>query len=180
MKRIFLLLSLLFFCVSSFSDKSSIYEVKTTWKDQNSKEIRMADFKGHPIVLTMVYTSCPHACPMMVSRIRDIKKEFEQEGIFDVKYVLASFDVENDTPEHLKSYMNKRKLDDSSWTFLSAKNESAARELSVVLGINFKKLSDGNFSHSNVITLIDDQGHIVARIDKLSANTSHFKSALKK
>ena len=100
----------------------------------------------------------------------------------DVKFVLASFDHKKDTPENLNDYMTKRKLSKDLWTFLSPSNEAAARELSVVLGISFKNIGDGDFSHSNVITLLDEEGVPVpgATIDSLSADSNVFTEALAK
>lgn len=171
------LIKVLMFIVFSFGADSSIYGLKTSWTDQNGISKVLKDYSGKPVIISMVYTSCAHTCPMTISKIEQIKKNLEKSGLKDFRIVLASFDDIKDSPKHLKSYMQKRKLDDSQWTFLSPKSQKEAREMSVVLGISFKQLAEGEYSHSNVITLLDKTGVPVAKIDSLSADISVFDEA---
>ena len=174
------LIKVFMFIVFSFSADSSIYGLKTSWTDQNGISRVLKDFSGGPVIISMVYTSCAHTCPMTISKIEQIKKNLEKSGLKDLKIVLASFDDVSDSPTNLKAYMQKRKLNDSQWTFLSPKSQKEAREMSVVLGISFKQLADGEYSHSNVITLLDKTGVPVAKIDSLSADLNVFDEAVLK
>lgn len=174
------LIKVFMFIVFSFSADSSIYGLKTSWTDQNGLSRVLKDFSGGPVIISMVYTSCAHTCPMTISKIEQIKKNLEKSGLKDLKIVLASFDDVSDSPTNLKVYMQKRKLNDSQWTFLSPKSQKEAREMSVVLGISFKQLADGEYSHSNVITLLDKTGVPVAKIDSLSADLNVFDEAVLK
>jgi len=178
--KLFVLCSLWGFGFASFADeRSSLYSLKTKWQNQNAKEVQLKKFEGSFVILSMVYTSCPHTCPLTISKIEAIKKRFFEAGVKDVKYVLASFDVENDTPEHLKKYMKKRKMNEKEWVFLSPKNEAAVRELSVVLGISYKKIGNGDFSHSNIVTLLDKKGAPIANIKSLSEDIDIFLKTIK-
>lgn len=178
----YLILMLLAFNLSWASSvpKNSIYQVSSTWKDQNNKDVQLKSFAGQKIIVGMVYTKCPHACPMTISKIQEIEREVSKNTKENFKIVLASFDPKRDTPTHLKEYMKSRKLDESRWIFLSAPNDSTARELAVVLGINYKELEDGEFSHSNVISLLDANGVRVAKIESLSAKPDPIVQSFKK
>jgi len=171
------LIKVLMLIAFSFGVDSSIYGLKTSWTDQNGISKVLKDYSGKPVIISMVYTSCAHTCPMTISKIEQIKKNLEKSGLKDFRIVLASFDDVTDSPKHLKAYMQKRKLDDSQWTFLSPKSQKEAREMSVVLGISFKQLAEGEYSHSNVITLLDKTGVPVAKIDNLSADLNVFDEA---
>lgn len=173
----FLLLSPSFLVAQSLA---SLFDYKTVWRDQNNAQKKMQDFAKRPFLLSMVYTSCPHTCPMTITKIQQIKDLLEKNGHRDIGIVLASFDEVGDTPENLKAYVKKRKLDEKIWTFLSPVSQKEARELSVLLGISYKKLGEGDFSHSNVISLVNSDGKVVAKIDNLSADISVFRSALDK
>lgn len=174
------LIKILVFVAFSFSADGSIYGLKTVWKDQNNQDKILRDFSGKPTLVSMVYTACAHTCPMTISKIEHIKKSLEKAGLRDLRIVLASFDDVKDTPDHLKEYMRSRKLADSQWTFLSPKSQKEAREMSVVLGISFKKLDEGEYSHSNVITLLDKNGVPVAKIDNLASDVKVFEEAVSK
>jgi protein SCO1/2 len=157
---------------------ASLYDLQSKWIDTDNKEVSINVNMGSYTLIGMVYTSCPHACPMTISKIQKIEKDFSAIQFKKLKIVLASFDVKNDRPEKLKKYQESRKLDSAKWTFLAAKSDSDARELAVALGISYKDLGDGDFSHSNVITLLDPDGQIIASIDNLNASSETLIKAL--
>jgi protein SCO1/2 len=152
--------------------KDSIFQVSSSWNDQNAKTIQLSNFQGQPIILTMVYLSCPHSCPMTVAKLQEIEKKIVAKGVSKYRFILASFDFENDRPAQMKIFMKKHKLDDSHWSILTGSKDEQIRELAVVLGINYKKLDDGDFSHSNVISLLDEDGRILTKSESLSADDS--------
>ncbi|MCZ7585378.1 MAG: hypothetical protein M5R36_19695 [Deltaproteobacteria bacterium] len=57
---------------------------------------------------------------------------------------------------------------DDAWYF-AAGSEDAVRETAAVLGIRYRRLPDGSFNHSAVISLLDKDGMIVERADGLAA-----------
>lgn len=180
------ILSVLFFVFSSYSfadegfSKESLYQLKTEWKNQNDKVVQLKDYSQKPVIISMVYTSCPHSCPMTISKIQDIENDLKKLNVTNYKIVLASFDTKKDNPKNLKKYMKKRKLDESRWEFLSQSKDSHVRELATILGINYKDLGDGDFSHSNVLTVLDKDGKIVSRIESLSADHKDLVEKIKK
>lgn len=150
--------------------EDSVYLLDSTWLNQDASEVKLSDFQGKTTVITMTYMSCPHACPMILAKVKKIKAGFDKKGIKNYHLVFASFDPKVDKPKVLKTFMNKRNVNSREWTFLTAKNPESVRELAAVLGINFKDLGDGNFSHSNIISLLNDKGQIVKKVESLSAN----------
>lgn len=158
---------------------NSIYQIDSGWKDYTGKNIKLSSFEGQKVIISMIYTKCPHACPMTIAKIQKIEKELSGLGINDYKIVLASFDPKRDTPEHLKKYREEKKLDEK-WTFISAPSDSEVRELAAVLGISYKPLADGEFSHSNIIPLLDEKGVMIAKIDGLSSDIAPLVKAFKK
>ncbi len=156
---------------------NSIYQVKSVWKNIEGETVSLKGFFGKKVILGMVYTGCTAACPMTISKIQDVEKQLGDKQDFVV--VLASFDVKKDTPENLKKYVKTRKLDPKKWIFLSAGNDDTARELAVVLGISYKNIGDGDFSHSNVISFLDLQGVVQAKLESLSADITPFVARMK-
>lgn len=165
-----ILMTLALVCLSSLALADSLYDLKSKWIDTDNKESTIGVQAGHYTLISMIYTGCAHACPMTIAKIQKIEKEFSNVGFTKLKIVLASFDVKNDRPEKLKKYQTERKLNPDQWSFLAAKSESDARELAVALGISYKDVGDGDFSHSNIITLLDPQGTVVASINSLNAS----------
>jgi protein SCO1/2 len=156
--------------------KDSIFVVKTQWMNQNSKSVIFSDFSGEKFILGMVYTSCGRSCPLTVSKIQELIRKSGQKNI---KVVLASFDSQRDTPDHLLSYMKSRKLDDKIWTMITASDDQKVRELANILGINYKRDSDGEFTHSNVLTLIGSSGEILKTLEGFESNSDDFVKLMK-
>lgn len=156
----------------------SLYDLKTSWRDIENKKTDVSVAAGSYALIAMVYTGCAHACPMTISKIKKIEEEFSKAKFTELKIVLASFDVKNDRPEKLKKYQAERNLNPEQWKFLAAETDDDARKLAVTLGISYKDIGDGDFSHSNAITLLDRSGKVIASINSLNAETAPLLAAL--
>ncbi len=175
---------LLFFCLSLGADgvlpKDSLYQIQTSWSQFEGKPIRLSAFLGKPVIMTMVYLNCTHSCPMIIAKLKKMEKQIKAKGFEEYQFVLVSLDFERDRPEKLKKYMKEKNLSSDHWVFLTGKNDEEVREMALVLEINYKKLDDGDYSHSNVLALLDHQGRVIGKIDRLSADDSFLLRALEK
>ena len=158
--------------------KDSIYQVDNKWTDQENSSFQLSDLKGTPVIITMVYLSCPHTCPLTIAKLKEIEKKLSEKKLKGYQIVLVSFDYEHDRPQKLKAYMADKKLDPSRWKLLTAKNDDEVRALSIVLGINYRRLEDGDYSHSNIISVLDKEGRIISKIDRLSADDAVLVKAM--
>jgi protein SCO1/2 len=89
----------------------------------------------------------------------------------------VSIDPEHDTPEALRALARARGLDPSRWRLLGAPDDTV-REVAAVLGIRYRRLADGSFNHSSVITLLDRAGVIQARVEGLGQPADALKESL--
>ena len=166
MKKMFILiLSFLLnlsFVVEAFCDPlegDSVFHIESTWKDQHGKEFQLRKFVGRSSILAMVYTSCLHACPMIVSDMLRIRKGLTEKQREKVRFVLVSLDPERDTPSVLAKFAKKRRLGEN-WSLITA-DEISVRELAAVLGVKYKKKKNDDIDHSNIIHLLNSSGVIL-------------------
>lgn len=136
----------------------SIYNLSDTFTTQDHKIVSLKDFAGKPTVMCMIFTHCTYACPRLTADVKGIEEKLGKKAA-DVNFVLVSFDPERDTPEQLKKYKEEMQLD-KSFTLLHG-SEDAVRTLSVLMNIQYQKNQDGDFSHSNVISVLDKQGKLI-------------------
>lgn len=155
----------------------SVYQLSSTWKNQEGKTISLRQFAGKPLILAMVYTGCPNTCPLTINKLQELDKQLKKSGESNYHFVLASFDLKGDRPADLRKYMERRGLDPQQWTMLSADSDGQVRELALVLDINYKRLDGGEISHSNTITLLDAQGLVIAKIASLSEKVDQLLTA---
>lgn len=134
---------------------TSLYNLTSTWTSQNSEEKQLKDFRGKVVVMAMIFTSCKTACPRLIADIKHIENKIPKEDVGQVEFVLVSIDPETDTPEHLKEFTQKNNLE--NWVFLTG-SEDNTRELANTLAVKYKEISPMNFSHSNIISVLDENG----------------------
>lgn len=154
----------------------SIYQLPDTFETQDNKKITLSSFAGKPTVVGMIFTHCTYACPRLTVDIKGIEDKIKSED-GNVNYLLISFDCQRDLPDQLKKFANGYGLDDN-WTLLHG-NESAIRTLSVLLNIQFQKDAEGNFSHSNIISVLDKNGVLVFQKEGIDADPAEIITSIK-
>lgn len=145
---------------------SSVYNLDINLYDQNGKTIKWESLKGKVSVISMIFTSCKNACPMIIENLKNIQEEIHDK-VPDVQFVLISFDP-NDTPSLLLKFSQENSMD-TTWKLVTGKEEDI-RSLSMLLDITYQKVSTGNFSHSNAIIILDPLGNIIERSNNIGQN----------
>lgn len=139
--------------------EGSLYWLDDAWTTQQGESLRLADFEGKPVVMSMVFTHCGYACPMIVRDMKRIGGKLPEGQMDDVQYVLVSLDPDRDTPEQMQRFASAHRLDPDQWTVLRG-SKSQVRMLAAALGIRYRKESDGQFAHSNLVSILDAQGEV--------------------
>ncbi len=154
----------------------SVYALDSAWQDGQGQQRKFSALEGRVRVLAMGYTSCQYACPRILADMRAIERGLGSAAE-QVAFTFVSFDSLKDTPAHLKTFQAKQRL--PHWTFLTS-DEDSVLELSVLLGVKFQKLPDGNFAHSNTIFVIGADGRILHRQESLGAKPDDSIAAIRK
>jgi len=157
----------------------SIYRLGLPLVDQDSHAFHLSDRRGRPQLISMFYTSCQYVCPLIIDTLRKTQQALELSDRKRVGVLLVSFDPQRDTPQRLKEVYGERKLDSASWT-LARTGPSDVRKLAAVLDIQYRALANREINHSSSLTLLDADGRIVARTDKIGAVDPEFVAAIHK
>lgn len=153
----------------------SIYQMEQQWTTEQGKSIVLKDLGGHPTVATMIFTSCPGACPLMVSDMKAFDKQLSKKEKKNLRYVAFSIDPARDTPANLLLFAKKMKLD-PRWTLLTS-NADQVREMAAVLGFSYKSVGE-DFTHSTSLFLLSPAGEILSRKER-SADWKDFLEKLR-
>lgn len=150
----------------------SVYNLPSTWTNQDNEDIQLKDLQGDVLVMVMIYTSCKAACPRLVADMRNIEEKLP-DGIKDeVKLIFVSIDPETDTPERLKAFAKENFMDEDPWIFLRSSIENT-REFAAVLAVNYKQITPMDFSHSNIISVFNREGELVFQQEGLGVNSDN-------
>ena len=154
----------------------SVYWVDAGLTGQDGRTTAFADGRGEPRVVSMFYASCPFMCPLIIDTIRQTEHALPEAARRRFKVLLVSFDAERDTPAALKAMAEKRHLDTPRWTLAHARAPDV-RRIAAVLGIRYRALQDGGFSHASVLVLLDPDGRIMARSETMGHADPQFVAA---
>ena len=167
-------------CVEISSGKyseNSIYQLDAEWTDRFGRKMKLGNLKGEKVILTMFYASCTTACPVMVSYMQNLEKEIHADKLPLYRFVLVTIDPSKDTPAKLNQYAKEHNLEPEHWTLLTGSKEDIA-SLSELIGFNYKQNQSGMFSHTNLISFLDDKGEIVHQSAGLNQNLKKLAGML--
>jgi protein SCO1/2 len=157
----------------------SVYHLDAALTDQDGHALHFADGRGRPRLISMFYSSCPYMCPLIIDTIKQTEHALPQPDRQRLEVLLVSLDAERDTPAKLKSLAGQRHIDTPRWTLAHA-NVVDVRRIAAVLGIQYRQLQNREFSHSSALVLLDADGRIVARTERLGEVDADFLDALKR
>lgn len=161
-----------------FSDKS-LFQTESKWTNDANQSLRLADLKGRPQVIVMFFASCQYACPILVHDLTRIETALKPELRGKVGFTLVTFDTERDTPTELAKFRATRNLSPTNWTLLHGSDDDVL-ELAALLGVKFKPEANGQFAHSNVITVLNGDGEIVHQLVGLGQDIAPTVNQLEK
>ena len=94
-----------------------------------------------------------------------------------MRVLLVSVDPEHDTPAVLLATARERRIDTSRWTLARA-DERTVRQMAAALGLQYRRLPDGQYNHATQISVLDAQGKILAQSDRLGGADPKLVEAL--
>lgn len=145
----------------------SVYHLDAEWTDHREKPITLNEFSGDPVIVVMFYGNCTEVCPILIRDAWRLYNAVDEKIRQSVTVLAISFDTENDTPQVLADYANYEQLDLPKWHFLTS-NQSTVRSFAMMLGVQYAKKGDGHFAHSNLLTVLDEEGRITKRVEGLN------------
>jgi protein SCO1/2 len=148
-------------------------------RDVDGQPFDLARFRGKPLVISMIYTSCYHICPTITRNLGDtidVAQEALGEDAFSV--ITVGFDWKVDTPERMRSFAAGLGMDDvPNWHFL-ASEALVVDKLSENLGFLFYPSAKG-FDHLAQATVIDAEGEIYRQVYGVDVETTAIVEPLK-
>jgi len=144
----------------------SVYLLEDAFSDQSGKPFTLAERRGKPQVVAMFYTSCRYVCPLIVDSAKGVEHALSPAERERLGLLLISLDPARDDTAALASVARKRKLDPARWTLARA-DAGTVRRVAALLGVRYRALADGEFNHTSALVLLDAQGRVVARTERL-------------
>ena len=125
--------------------------------------ITLAQFRGKPLLVSLVYTGCSDVCPTVIESLALANRAAEEtfgKGSFNI--LTVGFDTRRDTPERMRSFARTHSAGGENWRFASADAATIDR-LAASVGFDFV-VSAGGFDHPAQVTVLDAEGKVYSQI----------------
>lgn len=131
--------------------------------DPNRQRVALADFKGKPLLISLVYTSCYRTCSIATQALASVvEKARDVFGTQAFTVVSIGFDVRFDTPKAMGYFARQQGVSDERWHFLSGDADTLGR---LVENIGFSYVaSPKGFDHVVQTTIVDAQGVVYQQL----------------
>jgi protein SCO1/2 len=156
-----------------------------TFYDEDGKPVTLGDFfeEDKPVILTLVYYSCPRVCSFILNGIQDAINGLSSLSLGkDFKIVSVSFnpdDSYNLAKEKARNYykgLENGHFPKGNWRFLTG-NEENISKLTQAVGFKYKK--DGEeYAHPSTIIILTPKGQISRYLYGVQFEPRDFKLAL--
>ena len=131
--------------------------------DQEGRRRTLGEFRGKPLIISPVYTSCFGVCPTTTTYLRqivDMSRALLGADSFAV--LTIGFDAANDTPERMREFARARGIQTSDWVF-GAADAGTIRLLLERVGFTYVPSPRG-FDHMIQATVVDGSGTVYRQV----------------
>jgi len=154
------------------------------FKDEQGKDVVLKDFFDMPVALVPVYYRCPSICTPLLQEVTRVVDMCDLEPGVDYRLVTFSFnpkegpDLARNKKRNLLATMEKRKLSEDAWRFLTGDQDTITR-LTRDIGFRYKPDETGNdFIHAATVVFISPKGKISRYLNGLAFNPADLKLAV--
>jgi len=131
--------------------------------DSDGKPVHLSDFRGRPVVLSMIYTSCEDVCPLIVEHVADAVAAADRAlGAGRFAVLTVGFDTHADTPSRLRAYRSVHRIDRPDWRLLSG-DPAAVERVAADSGFLFAPRA-GGFDHLAQTSILDSDGRVYRQV----------------
>jgi protein SCO1/2 len=159
----------------------SLYQLDSVWTTDRNETLELVELQGRYTILSLIFTRCSGTCPLLVKQLQVFGASLPPDIRSRTRFVAITIDPA-DTSEMLLQFRREMRLDDQQWVLLRGE-PGAVRELAAVLGFNYAPSDDQTdnpqFSHSNVLTLLNPRGEIIHQQPGAGSNLGELISAIR-
>jgi protein SCO1 len=134
-----------------------------TLRDRLNREVRLAGYRGKPLLVSFVYTGCFEVCPITTRFLaKSVRAARSALGTDSFNVITVGFNQPFDSPAAMAAFARQNGISDPQWEFLSPDARTLAA-LARDLGFTYYATPKG-FDHITQLSVIDAKGVIYRQI----------------
>jgi protein SCO1/2 len=149
-----------------------------TLVDGDGTPVRLAAYRGKPLIVSFVYTGCFQVCPTTTRFLGEAVAEAQRAlgpGTFNV--ITVGFNLPFDTPTAMREFGRKHGVAAPGWRFVAG-DAPTIDGLARDTGFSWVA-SAGGFDHLTQATIVDGNGRVVRQVYGESFELPMFVAPLK-
>jgi protein SCO1/2 len=131
--------------------------------DQTGATVDLAGLQGQVVLLTAMYTSCVHTCPLVMAQAKAVVASLTPEERGRLRVVVVTLDPQNDTQPVLATLAAYQNLQVPLWHLVTGDPPLVERTLDLMSVARRRDPESGAIDHANVFLLIDGRGRLAYR-----------------
>jgi len=91
--------------------------------DQNGKPVLLSSYKGKPVLIGFIHTSCKGVCEMLTAKMKEVAQTLGTQFHSSVTMVSVTTDPDEDSPAQLLKYAKAQGVDAVGYSFLTGQTQ---------------------------------------------------------
>jgi protein SCO1/2 len=134
-----------------------------TLLDREGRPVRLASYRGKPLLVSFIYTGCFQVCPTSTRSLQEsLQLLYETFGADKFNVVSIGFNQPADSPAALRAFAAQHSINEPNWHFLSpplATVDAITRDF----GFSYLATPSG-FDHVVGVSVVDGEGRVYAQV----------------
>ena len=147
--------------------------------NQLRETVGPAAFEGNVVILTAIYASCPHTCPLILSQAKQAIEELSPEERKDLRVIAVTMDPEHDSPEVLHKLAENHGMESPLYNLVTGDTADVEPLLDRMEIARRRDPATGIINHANLFLLIDREGRVAYRLGLGERQQRWLTSALR-
>ena len=142
-----------------------------TLLDREGRPVRLASYRGKPLLVSFIYTGCFQVCPITTRSLDETVRALQGRfGGNQFNVISIGFNQPADSPQALKAFAAQHRISQPNWDFLSPP-ANIVPPLTRDFGFLYQATPAG-FDHMLQVSLVNAQGRIVRQAygDRVAAD----------
>jgi len=152
--------------------------------DENGNSLTLSNFKGKPLILSIIYYTCPHICMPLSEALAEASVKINDLRLGSDYNILTLSFSKYDTPQRARDFRKnlERKVrmpqDAEKWVFATA-SEDEVKRITEATGYRFFYIEEDNvFVHPAVYIFLSPEGKITRYIFGITTDPFDIKMAI--
>jgi protein SCO1 len=134
-----------------------------TLTDSSGTPFSLRDYRGKPLVISLIYSACSSVCPVTTQHLADVVSEAGRVfGLDRFAVLTVGFDARNDTSPRMAQFASLQGIKLPNWRVASG-DPATIEALLKDLGFSYRAVA-GGFDHPTQTTILDRDGKIYRHV----------------